>query len=406
MAPERPQPSNKLQQLFPNTKLPVIISAPMLAVSNGTLAAQVSKAGGFGTVQGGYDLSPGSAHLASLEEDLKTARAALGLTEMTLTPAPVGVGFITYHESVRRFRETALPILEKYLPQAVWLFAPDPDAAGGRAHPGIIEVLHEHGIKVFVQVGTVAAAREAARDGADIIVAQGADAGGHQFAAAAGVVSLVPEVRAMLDEEFGGREIALVAAGGIADPSAVVAAIALGADGVVMGTKVHDLMFIVKFIVAKESSAPEYRRKAILEGKDGGNTTVKTWEYRPNETDPGRTTFHDDILGTSVWPKTYDGRAILTDSYRDHAAGLSLEENRAKFGAAKDAGDDSRQVTWSGTGVGLVKDAIPAADIVRNTQEAAKQRLQALRFAFDDEGKDPKEKSWIKDLGHTLYKHK
>ncbi|KUI58569.1 Nitronate monooxygenase [Cytospora mali] len=384
MAPERPQPSNKLQQFFPNTKLPVIISAPMLAVSNGTLAAQVSKAGGFGTVQGGYDLNPGSAHLASLEEDLKTARAALGLAEMTLTPAPVGVGFITYHESVRRFRETALPILEKYLPQAVWLFAPDPDAAGGRAHPGIIEALHEHGIKVFVQVGTVAAAREAARDGADIIVAQGADAGGHQFAAAAGVVSLVPEVRVMLDEEFREKEIALVAAGGIADPSAVVAAIALGADGVVMGTK---------FIIAKESSAPEYRRKAILEGKDGGNTTVKT-------------TFHDDILGTSVWPKTYDGRAILTDSYRDHAAGLSLEENRAKFGAAKDAGDDSRQVTWSGTGVGLVKDAIPAADIVRNTQEAAKQRLQALRFAFDDEGKDPKEKSWIKDLGHTLYKHK
>lgn len=43
----------------------------------------------------------------------------------------------------------------------------------------------------------------------------------------------------------------------------------------------------------------------------------------------------------------YDGRAIITESYRDHASGVSLEENRAKFGAAKDAGDDSRQVTWS-----------------------------------------------------------
>lgn len=63
-------------------------------------------------------------------------------------------------------------------------------------------------------------------------------------------------------------------------------------------------------------------------------------------------------------------------------------------------------IICSGTGVGLVKDSIPAADIVRNTREAAKQRLQALRFAFDDEGKDSKDKSWVRELGHTLYKHK
>lgn len=257
MAPERPQPKSKLQEFFPNTKLPIIISAPMLGISNGTLAAHVSKAGGFGMVPGGLDFKPGSAQVAALENELKTARSVLGLTEMTLTPAPVGVGFLTFDQSVVHFRQTVLPILEKYLPQAVWLFAPDQKAAE-RAHPDIIEACHDHGIKVFVQVGTVAAAREAARDGADVIVAQGVDAGGHQFAAGAGVVSLVPEVRAMLDDDFMGKDIALVAAGGISDPSAVVAAIALGqctafrilcqnkreangyagADGVVMGTKV------------------------------------------------------------------------------------------------------------------------------------------------------------------------
>lgn len=113
------------------------------------------------------------------------------------------------------------------VPQAVWLFAPDP-AAPHRAHPDIVDACHDHGFKVFVQVGTVAAAREAARDGADVIVAQGVDAGGHQFAAGAGVVSLVPEIRVMLDDEFMGKDIALVAAGGIAHENAVVAAIALG----------------------------------------------------------------------------------------------------------------------------------------------------------------------------------
>lgn len=114
------------------------------------------------------------------------------------------------------------------MPQAVWLFAPDPSATP-RAHPDIIAACHDHGFKVFVQVGTVAAAREAVRDGADVIVAQGGDAGGHQFAATASIISLVPEIRLMLQEkEFVGREIALVAAGGIACEGAVVAAVALG----------------------------------------------------------------------------------------------------------------------------------------------------------------------------------
>jgi nitronate monooxygenase len=202
----------------------------MLGVTNGTLAANVSKAGGLGMVAGGYDLQPGSAHLRALEADLEAARALLGLADLTLTPAPVGVGFVTCRPGAAAlFREAALPILERYLPQAVWLFAPDPGAPGEpRAHPEMVAALHDRGVKVFVQVGTVAAAREAVRDGADVIVAQGVDAGGHQFAAGAGVISLVPEVRAMLDAEFAGRDIALVAAGGISDPSAVVAAIALG----------------------------------------------------------------------------------------------------------------------------------------------------------------------------------
>lgn len=76
----------------------------------------------------------------------------------------------------------------------------------------------------------MAAAREALHDGADVLVAQGIDAGGHQFVAGAGIVSLVPEVRAMVAEEIGGgtREVVVVAAGGIANGSAVVGAIALG----------------------------------------------------------------------------------------------------------------------------------------------------------------------------------
>lgn len=81
---------------------------------------------------------------------------------------------------------------------------------------------------VFVQVGNVAAAREAVLDGADVLVTQGVDAGGHQFRQGAGIVSFVPEVRTMLEKEFGDKDISIVAAGGIADGRGVAGALALG----------------------------------------------------------------------------------------------------------------------------------------------------------------------------------
>lgn len=67
-----------------------------------------------GMVAAGYDFTPGSAHLAALEKDLQDARSALAMSGMTLTPVPVGVGFVTCHDSVTKFREIVLPILEKY----------------------------------------------------------------------------------------------------------------------------------------------------------------------------------------------------------------------------------------------------------------------------------------------------
>lgn len=79
-----------------------------------------------------------------------------------------------------------------------------------------------------MQVGNVAAAREAVVDGADVVVCQGIDAGGHQFRKGSGVLSLVPEVRMMLEEEFADRDVAIVAAGGIVNGKGVAAALALG----------------------------------------------------------------------------------------------------------------------------------------------------------------------------------
>ncbi|KAL8392539.1 hypothetical protein RB595_002653 [Gaeumannomyces hyphopodioides] len=363
--------TNPMQQWFPSTKAPLVISAPMLGLANGTLAAEVSKAGGLGMVPGGYDFTPGSDQMAKVDEELGTARAVLGLGPAD-GAAPVGVGFILTHPSVGpHFADTIAAIVARRQPAAVWLFAPQPDADadadGAVGQAGLIEAVRRaaakaarppYEIRVLVQVGTVAAARRAAREGADVIVAQGVDAGGHQFAVGSGVVGLVPEVRDMLDAEFAGREIGLVAAGGIADGRGVAAALALGADGAVLGTR---------FLVSNEASTPEWQRKMYLETKDGGLTTNKS-------------DFHDQVRGTAgIWPAFYDGRAIISQSYRDHLAGVPVEEVISRYNAASATKDKSRMVSWAGSAIGLVNEALPAGEIVVKVREQAKSRFRAMQ---------------------------
>ncbi|KAL8357978.1 hypothetical protein RB598_002660 [Gaeumannomyces tritici] len=369
--------TNPLQKWFPNTEAPLIISAPMLGFANGTLAAEVSKAGGLGMVPGGYDFAPGSDQMSKLDAELGTARAALGLGAND-GPAPVGVGFILTRAAAgaeKDFANAVAAVVARRQPAAVWLFAPPPPddnnddnaAEGAVGQAGLIKAVRRaaaaaakaaYDVCVFVQVGTVAAARRAAREGADVIVAQGVDAGGHQFAVGSGVVGLVPEVRDMLDAEFAGRRIGLVAAGGIADGRGVAAALALGADGAVLGTR---------FLVSNEASTPEWQRKLYLETKDGGLTTNKS-------------DFHDQVRGTiDIWPAFYDGRAIISQSYRDHLAGVSGEEVISRYDAAGATGDKSRMVSWAGSAIGLVNEALPAGEIVVKVREQARSRLRTLQ---------------------------
>lgn len=182
-----------------------------------------------GTIQAGWNFLPDSPSLSNLTKEMLAARAALDLSEFPLTPLPIGVGFIICHPSFfSSFEKGILPILQEHSPQAVWLFAPDPAFVTEGKVKDVIERLHDSGFMTLYQVGTVAAARQAVRDGTDIIVAQGVDAGGHQFVNGAGIVSLVPEVVEMVEREFPGREVVVVAAGGISDGRGVAGALALG----------------------------------------------------------------------------------------------------------------------------------------------------------------------------------
>lgn len=205
------------------------------------------------------DVSPSSADLGKLAAELAECKALLasnnnkdsssssssggngngnGGSGGGSQPISVGVSFITGHESIGHFAQTALPVLREATPAAVWLFAPTEEAKPHRAIISALKTLAPRPPTVFVQVGNVAAAREAVDDGAEVVVAQGIDAGGHQFRRGMGVVSFVPELKDTLANASGGGDgdgdgdgdgVAVLAAGGIVDERGVAAALALGA---------------------------------------------------------------------------------------------------------------------------------------------------------------------------------
>ncbi|KAI9900265.1 hypothetical protein N3K66_004527 [Trichothecium roseum] len=366
--------TSKFSKLFPWVQHPAIINGPMMGVVTPQLAAGVAKAGGFGFLAAIADVSsPDSEHIRLLDTELTEARSLL----QEIAPQqqqeqgdeavlPVGIAFVTGHQSVTpsAFRASVIPVLARHRPAAVWLFAPHGDDGddGTNPHAGIVSALKELATppRVFVQVGNVAAAREACRHGADVLVCQGIDAGGHQFRKGSGVVSLVPEVRRALlgpGGEFAARDVAVVAAGGIATGEGVAAALALGADGIVMGTR---------FTVTEESKYPEHRKQLVLSTSDGGISTFKS-------------PFNDQIAKSTLWGELYDGRAIVGPVHEKFMAGSSLEDCHRHLEEEYSAEEGKKAIgTWAGTGVGLVTKRQPAGEVVKEVREEAIGILRAL----------------------------
>ena len=156
---------------------------------------------------------------------MTNARSVLGLNDDQ--PVPLGVGFLTFQPD--GLIDNAIPILQKHRVAAVWLSFPRTDAD----HLPIIQAIRkaqesaDWDIRIFVQVGTIKAAEEALQQGVDALVVQGTDAGGHQWAQGAGLISLLPEVRDLLSKTQN-TSTAVLAAGGIVDGRGCVAALGLG----------------------------------------------------------------------------------------------------------------------------------------------------------------------------------
>ena len=182
-----------------------IIAAPMAFAAGGRLAAAVSVAGGLGLIGGGY----GDADWLANE-----IRAA--------GEQPVGCGLITW--SLRK-QPALLDLALSHHPKAIFLSFGDPEPFDTR--------IIQHGIILICQIQTRRDADRAIDCGADVIVAQGAEAGGHEEKRA--TFTLVPKVADLI--AIKSPQTLLCAAGGVGDERGLAAALMLGADGVLVGSR-------------------------------------------------------------------------------------------------------------------------------------------------------------------------
>jgi enoyl-[acyl-carrier protein] reductase II len=247
-----------------------IMQAGMGAIARAPLAAAVSEAGGLGVLGSQY-LSPGE-----LRDEIALIR--------TLTDKPFGVDVILPRMS--NVDDEALPYAtdaEEHV--EVVLGAGVPVIVTGLGNPGaLVAEAHARGSKVMSIVGNVRQARRVAEAGVDAVIAQGHEAGGHT--GRVGTSVLVPRVVDSVD-------VPVVAAGGLSDGRGLLAALALGAQGVWMGTR---------FIATEEAEVHDNYKQLIVETDEEGtlvtrahsgkpcrlirNAFTEGWEQRPEEIAP------------------------------------------------------------------------------------------------------------------------
>ncbi|MFI5782044.1 NAD(P)H-dependent flavin oxidoreductase [Nocardia sp. NPDC051570] len=301
-----------------------VVLAPMDLVSGGRLAAAVTHAGGLGLIGGGYGdrdwLIQEFAHAGQ---------------------ARVGCGFITW--SLAR-RPDLLDVALDHNPVAIMLSFGDPAPFADR--------IRAAGAKVICQIHSVEDARKALAAGADILVAQGGEAGGHGTAARS-TFTLVPEIADLVADTA--PDTLLLAAGGIIDGRGLAAALALGADGALIGTR---------FWASSEALVPAAIQRHALEAS--GDDTIRTSVY--------------DIVRESPWPARYTGRLLrnaFTTRWHGRESHLvdALPAAQAAYRDAQAQHDPGNLNIIVGEAIGRVRDITPAAELLHTITSQARHLL-------------------------------
>lgn len=303
-----------------------ILLAPMDLIAGARLTMAVSGAGGFGILGGGYG-----------DRDWLEAETA----KLSGFEKPFGVGFITW--SLARQPEL-LDIALAARPRAVMLSFGDPSALAPR--------IARAGSLLICQVQSEDMAKQALDAGADILVAQGTEAGGH--GASRTTMDIVP---AIIDLAAG--RVPVVAAGGLADGRGLAAMMMLGASGVLMGTR---------FYASVEADGADEAKRRICAAESGSSVRGIIF----------------DLCRNNVWPAPFTGRCLINDHARRWMGRevellQQLAAVAAEYAAAKAAGNFDIAAVIAGESVGLIHDIPPAAEIVGRVVTEAEQLLLGRR---------------------------
>ncbi|MDI6601419.1 MAG: enoyl-[acyl-carrier-protein] reductase FabK [Thermoanaerobacteraceae bacterium] len=295
-----------------------IIQGGMAWVATAELAAAVSNAGGLGIIGAGN--APGE----FVREQIKKAR--------TLTDKPFGVNVML----MSPFAEDVMQVVyEERVPVITT----------GAGNPGkYIEKLKNVGVKVLPVVASVALARRMEKEGVDAVIAEGTESGGHVGELT--TLVLVPQV-------IDAVKIPVVAAGGIADGRGLVAALALGACGIQMGTR---------FVASTECTVNENYKKAIVKAKD--RDTVVT----------GRPTGHPVRVLKNKLTREYEkleSQCVSPEVLEQLGAG--------KLKAAAVDGDVDYGSVMSGQIAGMIEDIKPCKDIINDIITEAVDLLDRMK---------------------------
>lgn len=301
-----------------NLRHPIVL-APMAFASGGELAAAVSAAGGLGLIGGGYG------DVSWIDQQFRQAGNQ-----------PVGCGLITW---ALEHNEQALETVLSHEPKAVFLSFANPEP--------YIEKIRQIDTCLFCQVQTLRDALQAIDCGADVIVAQGSEAGGHGESRA--TITLVPEIADAIAKHS--PETLLCAAGGIADGRGLAAALVLGADGVLCGSR---------FWATHEADVhPNMHQRAI---DSTGDQTIRSSVM--------------DIARNIDWPDRYSARVLknsFTEQWHNRIPELidNSKEESARWKAAWVNGDMDVANTFVGEGAGLIHSVESAEQILTSMSQNA-----------------------------------
>jgi nitronate monooxygenase len=351
-----------LAESYPWTTTPLIISAPMRVMSGPQLAVAVTLAGGIGFIGPGLKPEDTAADLAAAKSLLTTTTPTPTGTTPQLTQAltqnnllPLGVGYQLWNGDLA----IATATISTHRPAAVWLFAPRNGQAEIDTWTTTLRSASPS-TKIWLQIGTLTEALAAAHSASppDVLVIQGAEAGGHGRAVdGAGFITLLPEIADAVRDSG----IPLIAAGGIADGRGVVAALGVGAAGAAMGTR---------FLASAEARIAKGYQDEVVRAADGGAKTVRTQLY-------------NHLRGTFGWPEEFSPRTVVNKSWEAQQAGVAFEEIKKRHDEAVGKGDEAWgpegwTATYAGANVGLVREVLGAGEIVKRTREEAARIIQAL----------------------------